>query len=81
MSYVINDLSQQIRDELSDRFTQELSLYFQQLGSKLIDFALAFGFDKKIEKNDYKQKGISRAFHSFLFAGIQPKDMSDIIVK
>jgi hypothetical protein len=79
VSYVVNNGPEEIRSELSLQFAEELSTYFTNMGSHLINFALSWGFDKKIEPDAYKQQGISRAFHTLYFAGIRPMDVSDIL--
>lgn len=78
-SYLMNETPQETRDKLSLRFAQSLTDYTSQLGRGLIDFAVKFGLDKKIDPQEYKQKGLSRAFHSLYFAGIVPIDLSDMI--
>ncbi len=78
-SYLMNATPQEARDELSLQFAQSLTDYTTQLGFGLVDFAVKFGLDKKMDPQEYRQKGLSRAFHSLYFAGIVPMDLSDII--
>jgi len=79
VSYLVNDVPEEIRSELSLQFAENLSQYFRNMGNHLIDFAISWGFDKKVEPDAYKQQGISRAFHTLYFAGIRPMDVSDIL--
>lgn len=80
MAYVLHDTPDEIRDAVSLQAAQNLASYFKNMGNHLLDFALSWGLDKKVEPQAYKQQGISRAFHTLYFAGIRPMDISDILL-
>lgn len=80
MAYLLHNTPGDVREAISIHAAQNLASYFKNMGNHLIDFALGWGLDKKVEPQAYKQQGISRAFHTLYFAGIRPMDISDILL-
>ena len=79
MAYLINGISEDVREQLSVRFADSYSQYNTRLGLGLLEFGTNFGLDKRMDVGQYRQIGLNRAFHSLYFAGIEPMNLSEMI--